>query len=201
MLKLQKHSRRLFLGHAARLMVAGAVLPLAKPALASLPNARALEFDHTHTGERLSVVFAVGDPLCPQRAETASIFSCATITPARSAASTRSCSTCFSRSNRNLPASSLSRSFPATAAPTPIPGCVTRVVAVWQSRACTCWARRSTSALPACRLTICAMPPSHWVSAVSASTRGANSFISTPAGFAPGNLARPFGGWLRPRPA
>ncbi|WP_434735510.1 hypothetical protein [Candidatus Accumulibacter necessarius] len=31
--------------------------------------------------------------------------------------------------------------------------------------------------------------------------RAANSFISTPAGCAPGNLARPFGGWLRPRPA
>ena len=46
------HSRRLFLSHAAKLAMAGVVLPLAKPALASLPNARSLEFDHTHTGER-----------------------------------------------------------------------------------------------------------------------------------------------------
>ena len=60
-----KHSRRLFLSHAARLAVVGAVLPLAKPALASLPDARSLEFDHTHTGERISVVFAVGSHYVP----------------------------------------------------------------------------------------------------------------------------------------
>ena len=60
-----KHSRRLFLRHAARLAVAGAVLPLARPALASLPDARSLEFDHTHTGERISVVFAVGSHYVP----------------------------------------------------------------------------------------------------------------------------------------
>jgi uncharacterized protein YcbK (DUF882 family) len=60
-----KHSRRLFLSHAARLAFAGSVLPLAKPALASLPDARSLEFDHTHTGERISVVFAVGSHYVP----------------------------------------------------------------------------------------------------------------------------------------
>ena len=60
------HARRLFLAHAARLVVAGAALPLAKPALAALPNARRLEFDHTHTGERLSVVFAIGDRYLPE---------------------------------------------------------------------------------------------------------------------------------------
>ncbi|MEF8700723.1 MAG: YcbK family protein [Candidatus Accumulibacter sp. UW26] len=61
MLKLPKLSRRLFLGHAARLFFAGTVLPVAPPALASLPDARSLAFDHTHTGERLSVVYAFGE--------------------------------------------------------------------------------------------------------------------------------------------
>ena len=60
-----KHPRRLFLSHAARLAIAGAVLPIARPALASLPGARSLEFDHTHTGERISVVFAVGNHYVP----------------------------------------------------------------------------------------------------------------------------------------
>jgi len=63
---LKPCSRRLFLADAARLVVAGAVLPLAKPVLAALPTARSLEFDHTHTGERLSVVFALGDRYLPE---------------------------------------------------------------------------------------------------------------------------------------
>jgi uncharacterized protein YcbK (DUF882 family) len=61
----QKHSRRLFLSHAARLALAGAVLPAARPALAALPSARTLDFDHTHTGEQLSIVFAVGTHFVP----------------------------------------------------------------------------------------------------------------------------------------
>ncbi|NJD26159.1 MAG: DUF882 domain-containing protein [Betaproteobacteria bacterium] len=61
----QRHSRRLFLSRAARLALAGAALPAVRPALASLPNARLLDFDHTHTGERLSIVYAVGDHLLP----------------------------------------------------------------------------------------------------------------------------------------
>lgn len=61
MLKSNKHPRRIFLGHATRLVIAGAITPLTRPALAALPQARSLELDHTHTGERLSVVFAVGD--------------------------------------------------------------------------------------------------------------------------------------------
>ena len=74
MLKPQKHSRRLFLGHASRLMVAGAALPLAKPALAALQNARALTFDHTHTGERLSVVFAIGEHYVPNALDRLNFF-------------------------------------------------------------------------------------------------------------------------------
>ncbi|MBK8889876.1 MAG: YcbK family protein [Dechloromonas sp.] len=71
---LQIHSRRLFLSHAAKLAMAGVVLPLAKPALASLPNARSLEFDHTHTGERISVVFAVGNRYVPDGLSTLNRF-------------------------------------------------------------------------------------------------------------------------------
>ena len=71
---LQIHSRRLFLSHAPKLAMAGVVLPLAKPALASLPNARSLEFDHTHTGERISVVFAVGNRYVPDGLSTLNRF-------------------------------------------------------------------------------------------------------------------------------
>ena len=68
------HSRRLFLSRAAKLAMAGVVLPLAKPALAALPNARSLEFDHTHTGERVSVVFAVGTHYVPDGLSTLNRF-------------------------------------------------------------------------------------------------------------------------------
>lgn len=71
---MQKHSRRLFLSHAARLVFAGSMLPLARPALASLPNARSLDFDHTHTGERVSVVFAVGHHYVPESLGTLNNF-------------------------------------------------------------------------------------------------------------------------------
>ena len=68
------HSRRLVLSRAANLAMAGVVLPLAKPALAALPNARSLEFDHTHTGERVSVVFAVGTHYVPDGLSTLNRF-------------------------------------------------------------------------------------------------------------------------------
>ena len=54
-------SRRRFLGHGAQWLVAGTALPLAAPALAALPGARSLSFDHTHTHEQLALVYAMGD--------------------------------------------------------------------------------------------------------------------------------------------
>lgn len=69
-----RQSRRLFLTRAARIAVAGAMLPLAQPVLASLPNARRLEFDHTHTGERLSIVYAVDKQFIPEALETLNHF-------------------------------------------------------------------------------------------------------------------------------
>ncbi|EXI76083.1 MAG TPA: YcbK family protein [Candidatus Accumulibacter phosphatis] len=68
------NSRRRFLGHAAQLLAAGVVLPLARPALASLPNARQLAFEHTHTGERLSVVFSLGDQYIPESLRRLNLF-------------------------------------------------------------------------------------------------------------------------------
>ena len=72
--KMQEHSRRRFLGHAARLIVAGASLPLARPALAALANTRSLDFDHTHTGERVSIVFAIGEHYLPDALQRLNLF-------------------------------------------------------------------------------------------------------------------------------
>lgn len=58
-------ARRLFLGCAGKLALAGALLPIVSPAIAALPAARRLQFEHLHTGEKLSVVFAVGDRYVP----------------------------------------------------------------------------------------------------------------------------------------
>jgi uncharacterized protein YcbK (DUF882 family) len=55
-------SRRFFLRRTAQWAVAGAAVPLAsQQVLASEPGARSLAFDHTHTREQLSVVYAVGE--------------------------------------------------------------------------------------------------------------------------------------------
>jgi uncharacterized protein YcbK (DUF882 family) len=54
--------RRLFLRRSAQLAVAGAAGPMAaQRALASRPDARILAFDHTHTHERLTIAYALGE--------------------------------------------------------------------------------------------------------------------------------------------
>jgi uncharacterized protein YcbK (DUF882 family) len=58
-------ARRSFLGCAGKLAVAGVLLPVLSPAVAASRLARRLEFEHLHTGETLSVVFAVGDRYVP----------------------------------------------------------------------------------------------------------------------------------------
>ena len=65
MLRNSKHSRRVFLRHAAKLLVGGAALPFGQRALASIPNSRSLAFKHTHTGEQLALVYAVDDQYVP----------------------------------------------------------------------------------------------------------------------------------------
>lgn len=68
-------SRRLFLRRAAHLAMAGTALSLAsRSALASLPNARSLALDHTHTRERIALVFAVGDQYVPAALGTLNHF-------------------------------------------------------------------------------------------------------------------------------
>lgn len=59
------HPRRGFLRTTTRLVLGGAMLPFAARALASLPNARSLAFRHTHTGEHLSVVYAIEERYLP----------------------------------------------------------------------------------------------------------------------------------------
>lgn len=68
-------SRRMFLRRAGHLALAGAALPLAsQSALASLPNARSLAMDHTHTGEHIALVYAVGDQYVPAALGTLNHF-------------------------------------------------------------------------------------------------------------------------------
>lgn len=63
---LFRPSRRAFLHRSARLAVAGAAGALAaQRALASRPDARSLAFDHTHTREQLTLVYAFGGQYVP----------------------------------------------------------------------------------------------------------------------------------------
>jgi uncharacterized protein YcbK (DUF882 family) len=145
------HSRRLFLADAARLVIVGAALPLAKPALAALPNARSLEFDHTHTGERLSVVFAIGDRYLPEGLQRLNFFlrdhysgEIGSIDPQLfdllfQLRQELGCEQPFQIISGYRCAQTNAR--------------LRSTVAVeWRSRACTCRARPSISALPACPL-------------------------------------------------
>lgn len=63
----KKHplSRRLFLQRSAKLAIVGAALPLVRPAAAAVLRDRSLAFDHTHTGEQLSLVYAKGEHYLP----------------------------------------------------------------------------------------------------------------------------------------
>jgi uncharacterized protein YcbK (DUF882 family) len=61
-------ARRHFLRHGARLAAAGALPALAalpRPARASVPGARGLELVHTHTHERIELVYAVDERYVP----------------------------------------------------------------------------------------------------------------------------------------
>lgn len=60
-----KHPRRLFLRHAARICLTGLALPIGQKALAAQPEARRLAFKHTHTGERIALVYAVDNRYVP----------------------------------------------------------------------------------------------------------------------------------------
>ncbi len=59
--------RRAFLRRCIHAAVVGAGVPLAAgSALAAVPGARSLAFDHTHTGEQLDIIYAVGDRYVPE---------------------------------------------------------------------------------------------------------------------------------------
>ena len=68
-------SRRYFLHRSAQLALAGAALPFASAsARASVPVARSLTLDHTHTGERIALVYAVGERYVPEALRTLNHF-------------------------------------------------------------------------------------------------------------------------------
>ncbi|MGH8790263.1 MAG: YcbK family protein [Cupriavidus necator] len=70
-----RQARRRFLHTAGGLALAAGLMPLApRQALASLPDARTLAFDHTHTGERVSLVYAVGERFVPEALTTLNGF-------------------------------------------------------------------------------------------------------------------------------
>lgn len=71
---LNRHPRRIFLRHSAKLVAASALLPFFRNATAALPDARTLSFFHTHTGEHLSLVYAVGEKLLPEALGTLNRF-------------------------------------------------------------------------------------------------------------------------------
>jgi uncharacterized protein YcbK (DUF882 family) len=59
-------ARRCFLQRSAGLLLAGAALPAVSSTAAMPPQARSLNLVHTHTGERVSLVYALGDSFVPQ---------------------------------------------------------------------------------------------------------------------------------------
>jgi uncharacterized protein YcbK (DUF882 family) len=58
--------RRGFLRHGARLAALGALPLLARPAFANAAGARSLAMVHTHTGERIDVVYARDEQYLPE---------------------------------------------------------------------------------------------------------------------------------------
>lgn len=68
MSKIRSSPRRQFLHRTGTLALGAGVAALSpRLALAALgPDARSLSFEHTHTGENLSLVYAMGDQVIPQ---------------------------------------------------------------------------------------------------------------------------------------
>jgi uncharacterized protein YcbK (DUF882 family) len=67
--------RRFFLRRVAQAAAVAVGTPLAARAMvAPPPDARRLAFDHTHTGERLEIVYAVGDEYLPPALATLNHF-------------------------------------------------------------------------------------------------------------------------------
>jgi uncharacterized protein YcbK (DUF882 family) len=67
--------RRFFLRRVAQAAAVAAGAPLAaRAALAPSADARRLAFDHTHTGERLEIVYAMGGEYLPQALATLNRF-------------------------------------------------------------------------------------------------------------------------------
>ena len=58
--------RRGFLRRSAQFLLVGSAVPLASPVMAAPPEARTLSFDHTHTGERIALVYALGQQFVSQ---------------------------------------------------------------------------------------------------------------------------------------
>ena len=79
-----RKARRRFLHTTGTLALAAGLMPLAprralaslpgNETLASLPDSRTLAFDHTHTGERISLVYAVGERFVPEALTTLNGF-------------------------------------------------------------------------------------------------------------------------------
>ena len=103
-----KPGRRRFLGTGGRWLMTGALLPLAQPALASLPGARSLAFDHTHTSERLALVYALGEQFLPEALTSLNHF-LRDHYSGEAGLMDPGCSTCCTRSARNCGCSSRSR--------------------------------------------------------------------------------------------
>lgn len=68
------NERRHFLRHSARLAAAGGLPLMALPAHASVPGARGLALVHTHTHERLDLVYAVDERYDPLALSTLNRF-------------------------------------------------------------------------------------------------------------------------------
>lgn len=59
-------ARRHFLRHTVRIALTGAIPTLATQARASMPGARRLALSHTHTRERIDLVYADGETFIPE---------------------------------------------------------------------------------------------------------------------------------------
>ncbi len=66
-------ARRVFLRKSAQFVVAGAGA-ISAGAMAAAPEARTLALDHTHTGEKLSLVYAVGERYLSEALDTLNHF-------------------------------------------------------------------------------------------------------------------------------
>ena len=186
-------NRRLFLRHAVMLAAAGVAAPVtARAAVLAGPQARSLALEHTHTGERLELLYALRDAYVPAALQTLNHFLRDHYTGEVGVIDPELFDLLY-RLRTELGARNSFQVISGYRCPATNGMLKATRGAGSPGAACTWTARPSISGCPACRSHSCAMQRCRWAPAAWATTRASSSSTSTPVACAAGSAVAQVG--------